>query len=266
MPSQPGFWRKCRTGFRWFRITVLFAVLALVCALVWFNRIGLPDFLKRRLVETLQARGIELEFTRMRLNLVHGLVVENVRLGHAETPGDPAFSVAEIQLQLNYRALLRRQWQIDGLVLRQGKFIWPLAPPQALTLDHIQTELRFQANDTWSLDNFHADFAGTRLALSGDIAHAPEMHNWEIFRGKKSAGRVVWQARLQKFSDLLDRIHFTGRPQLSLAVHGDAHDIHSFAFRLTGNASSVQTPWGGARNVQLNASLTAPAGTPAIFD
>jgi hypothetical protein len=175
------------------------------------NRVGLPDFLKRRLVETLQARGIELEFTRMRLNLVHGLVVENVRLGHARTPGDPEFSVAEIQLQLDYRALLRRQWQLDGLVLRQGKFIWPLAPPRALTLDHIQTDLRFQANDTWSLDNFHADLAGTGIALSGDIAHAPEMRNWEIFRGKKSANRAVWQTRLQNFSDLLDRIHFTGR-------------------------------------------------------
>jgi hypothetical protein len=266
MPSPPGFWRKCRTGFRWFRITMLSVVLALVCALVWFNRIGLPDFLKRRLVETLQARGIGLEFSRMRLNLVHGLVVENVRLGHVQTPGDPAFSVDEIQLQLNYRALLRRQWQIDGLVLRQGKFIWPLAPPQALILDHIQTELRFQANDTWSLDNFHADFAGTGFALTGDIAHAPEMHNWDVFRGEKTANRVVWQARLQKFSDLLGRVHFIGKPHLSLALHGDARDIHSFAFRLTGNAPSVQTPWGGARNIQLNANLTAPAGTPANFD
>jgi hypothetical protein len=266
MPSQPGFWRKCRTGFRWFRITVLFAVLMLVCALVWFNRIGLPDFLKRRLVETLQVRGIELEFTRMRLNLVRGLVVENVRLGHASTPGDPTFSVAEMQLQLNYRALLHRQWQMNGLVLRQGKFIWPLASTQALTLDHIQTELRFQANDTWSLDKFHADFAGTGLALSGDIAHASEMRNWDIFRGEKSAHRVVWQARLQKFSDLLDRIHITGRSQLSLAMRGDARDIHSFAFRLTGNAPSVQTPWGGARNVQLTANLTASAGTPTNFD
>jgi hypothetical protein len=266
MPSPSGFWRKCRTGFRWFRITALFAVLALVCALVWFNRIGLPDFLKRRLVETLQARGIELEFSRMRLNLARGLVMDNVRLGHAKTPGDPVFSVAEMQLQLNYRALLRRRWQIDGLVLRQGRFVWPLAPPQALTLDHIQTELRFQANDTWSLDNFHADFAGTGLALSGDIAHAPEMHNWEIFRGEKSTGRVVWQARLQKFSDLLDRIHFSGTPHLSLAVHGDARDIHSFTFRLTGNAPLVQTPWGGARNIQLTANLTAPVGTPTHFD
>jgi hypothetical protein len=266
MPSPPGFWRKCRTGFRWFRIAALFAVLALVCALVWFNRFGLPDFFKKRLVETLQAQGIELEFTRMRLNLVRGLVVENVRLGHAKMPGDPVFSVGEIQLQLNYRALLRRQWQLDGLVLRQGRFIWPLAPPQALTLDHIQTELRFQANDTWSLDNFHADFAGTGIALSGDIAHAPEMHNWEIFRGEKSANRAIWQARLQKFSDLLDRIHFTGAPQLSLTVHGDARDVHSFAFRLNGNVPAVQTPWGGARNIQLTAILTAPAGTPANGD
>jgi hypothetical protein len=266
MPSQPGFWRKCRTGFRWFRITVLFAVLALVCSLVWFNRIGLPDFLKRRLVETLQTRGIGLEFSRMRLNLVHGLVVENVRLGHAQKPGDPLFSVAEIQLQLNYHALLRRRWQIDGLVLRQGKFIWPLAPSQALTLDHIQTELRFQADDTWSLDNFHADFAGTGIALSGDIAHASETRNWEIFRGEKSAGHAVWQARLKKFSDLVARIHFTGTPQLSLVMHGDASDIHSFVFRLTGNAPSVQTLWGGARNVQLTADLTAPTGTPTQGD
>jgi hypothetical protein len=267
MPSQPGFWRKCRTGFRWFRITVLFAVLALVCALVWFNRIGLPDFLKRRLVETLQARGIELEFSRMRLNLARGLVVENVRLGHAKTPGDPAFSVAEIQLELNYRALLRRQWQIDGLVLRQGKFVWPLAPDQRAHPRPHSDRAALPGNDTWSLDNFRADFAGTGLALSGDIAHAPEMRNWEIFRGEKSAGRVVWQARLQKFSDLLDRIHFTGTAAIEPRhVHGDARDIHSFAFRLTGNAPSVQTPWGGARNIQLTASLTAPAGTPTNFD
>ena len=266
MRFHSGFWRKCRTGFRWFRITALLAVLALVCALVWFNRIGLPDFLKRRLVQTLHTRGIELEFTRMRLNLVRGLVVENVRLGHAQTPGDPTFSVDEIQLQLNYRALLRRQWQINGLVLRQGKFIWPLATNQPLTLDHIHTDLRFQANDTWSLDNFHADFAGTRLALSGDIAHAPELRNWDIFRGKKSAQRAAWQARLQTFSDRLERVHITGAPQLSLTVHGDARDIHSFAIRLNGNAPSVQTPWGGARNIQLNASLTAPAGTPTGFD
>jgi hypothetical protein len=265
MPAPSGFWLRCRAGFRWFRITVLFTVLALVCALVWFNRIGLPDFLKRRLVETLQTRGIELEFTRMRLHLVHGLVVENVRIGGAAGPGNPVLTLAEMQLQLNYRALWRRQWQVDGLVLRQGDFIWPLTPTNTLALDNIQAELRFQTSNTWSLDSFQADFAGAKLTLSGDIVHAPEMRNWDIFRGKKTAGRAVWEARLRRLSDTIDRIHFAGAPQLSLVVDGDARDIHSFGVRLNLIADLMQTPWGGARDIRLTGNLTAPTNVPAQF-
>ena len=266
MPAQPGFWRKCRTGFRWCRITAWFTVLALVCALVWFNRIGLPDFLKRRLVQTLQTRGIELSFSRMRLNFVRGLVVENVSIGHARAPDDPVLSLAEVQLQLNYRALLHRQWQIDGLILREGRLAWPLTPTNALTLDNISTDLRFQTNDTWSLDHFQADFAGAKLTLSGDIVQASEIRNWEIFRGKKNAGRAVWQARMRALSDMLDRIHFTGTPQLSLVVDGDARDIHSFAVRLNLNAPSAQTPWGSGRDLRFTANLTEPGDMPTNVD
>ena len=49
MRLQPGFWRKCRIGFRWCRIGALLVVLALVFAFVWFNRIGLPDFCRARM-------------------------------------------------------------------------------------------------------------------------------------------------------------------------------------------------------------------------
>ena len=267
MPASPGFWRKCRTGFRRLRIIILLAVLALVCALAWFNRIGLPDFLKRRLLETLQTRGIELEFSRMRLHFVHGLVLENVRIGHpaGAGPDNPLLTAGEVQLHLNYRALLHRQWQVDGLVMRRGNFTWPLTPTNALTLGNIQTELRFQTSNTWSLDNFHADFAGAKLGLSGDIIHAPEIRNWDIFRGKKTAGRAIWEARLRQFSDTLNRIHFAGTPQLSLAVEGDARDVHSFVVRLNLNAASVETPWGGARDIRLAGNLTAPAGIPTNF-
>ena len=267
MPASPGFWRKCRAGFRWFRITVLLMVLALVCAVGWLNRGGLPDFLKRRLVETLQRQGVELAFTRMRLDLVHGLVVENARIGHAQAPDDPVLSLAEVQLQLNYHALLHRQWQIDGLILRQGRFVWPLTPTNTLTLDNISTDLRFQSdNDTWSLDQFQADFAGAKLTLSGDILHAREIRNWEIFHGGTSAGRAVWRARLRTLSDTLDRIHFTGSPQLSLVVDGDARNIHSFAVRLNLNALSAQTPWGSGRDIRLTANLTTPLDAPTNVD
>src|SRR5487761_1922140 len=171
---RSGFWRKCRVCFRWCRISVWLVVLAALGALVWVNQIGLPDFLKTRLVATLRERGVALEFTRMRLRFGRGIVAENVRFGDAQTAGRPALALAEIQLQLDYRALLHRQLQVDGLGLRQGRFTWPLSPTNVLLLDNIRSELRFQTNDTWSLDNFTADFAGAKLALSGEIGHAPE--------------------------------------------------------------------------------------------
>ena len=223
MRGQTGFWRKCRTVFRHFRRLIIFVALVLICAVVWLNRVGLPDFLKRPLVETLRARGVELEFARLRLSLPGDWSPTTFTLAALEKTESPALSLRQVQLRLDYRALLHRRLQINGLVLRQGKFVWPLSPTNALMLDHIQTDLRFQTNDTWSLDNFQADFAGAKLTVSGDIAHAPALRNWEIFRGpttNAAARRVGWQ----KFADTLRQIHFAGMPQLSLIVNGDARD------------------------------------------
>ena len=75
---------------------LLLAVIALICAFVWFDRVGLPDFLKRRLVETLRDQGVELEFSRLRFSLVRGLIAENVRVGHlGAAPDSPALSVEQ---------------------------------------------------------------------------------------------------------------------------------------------------------------------------
>ncbi|HTX20329.1 MAG TPA: AsmA-like C-terminal region-containing protein [Candidatus Aquilonibacter sp.] len=229
---QPGFWRKCRVCFRWLRVSVWLVLLAAICTVVWFNRVGLPDFLKTRLVATLRERGIELEFSRMRLRFEHGIVAENVRIGGARTNDSPTLSAVEVQLRLGFRALLRRQLQVSGLVLRQGQLIWPVSPTNALRLDNIQADLRFQTNDTWSLDNFQADFAGAKLALSGEVEHAPELRKLKIFSGPKSANNGALPDWLQKFSDTLRQIHYPVAPQLRLIVNGDARDLRSFVVHL----------------------------------
>jgi len=186
---RPGFWRKCRVCFRWFRITMLMLVLAAVCAFVWVNRIGLPDFLKTRLVQALHSRGMDLEFSRMRLRVMRGIVAENVRIGDARIAGSPSLSLEEIQLRLDHHALLHWHLQIDGLILRQGELNWPIPQSRSLALDDILASLRFQTNDTWSLNNFSARFAGAQINLSGEIAHAPEISRWEIFQGRKSTSQ-----------------------------------------------------------------------------
>jgi len=262
---RSGFWHKCRVSFRWLRITAWLLVLAALCAVIWLNQVGLPDFLKTRLVATLRERGIELEFSRMRLHFERGIVAENVRIGGPQTQG-PVLTLAEVQLQLDFHAFLRRQVQVDGLFLRQGRLAWPLSPTNGLQLDNIQTVLRFQTNDTWSLDHFQADFAGAKLALSGEIGHAPELRNWGVFRGSGSTQLSSWQSQLQNFSAVLDQIHFTGTPRLNLEVNGDARDPHSFLVELQVEAPAVQSPWFGARDIRLLANLTAPASAPAGFN
>jgi len=262
MRKSSGFWRKCRTVFRHFRRLIIFVALVLICTVLWLNQVGLPDFVKRPLVETLRARGIELEFSHLRLSVRRGLVASDVHIGLAEKVEGPALSLQQVQLRLNYRALLHRRLQVDGLVLRQGKFVWQLSSTNALELDQIQSDLRFQSNDTWSLDNFKADFAGAKLMLSGDIAHVRAIRNWGIFRGP-TTNATAWHVRWQEFADALRQIQFTGTPQLSLAVNGDARDPRSFRIHLLATIPSADTPWGSARAIQLTARLAAAAGIPA---
>ncbi|MGA2867723.1 MAG: hypothetical protein ABSF34_00990, partial [Verrucomicrobiota bacterium] len=58
--DMAGFWSKCRTTFRWCRIVLWFIVLFALCLGIRLNRVGLPDFLKTRLVAALREDGIQL--------------------------------------------------------------------------------------------------------------------------------------------------------------------------------------------------------------
>jgi len=262
---NPGFWRRCRFAFRCVRIAAWLLVLAGLIFFVWCNRVGLPDFLKARLVATLSERGVKLEFSRMRLSLIRGLVAENVRAGQMQAADSPAFAARQVHLQINFPALLHRRWQVDGLVIRDGQFILPLSPTNALTLTNLQTELRFQTNDTWSLDHFRADFAGAQIGITGEVAHAPEAANWKMFAGR-GTDRGALLASLKIFADTLRQIRFLGKPQLRLALAGDARDQHTITVRLNATAPGVNTPWFGAQDFSADASLTEPADAPTNCD
>ena len=235
----------------------LVVVLALLCGFAWLNLVGLPDFLKTRLVAALHERGVELEFTRMRLRPMRGLVIDNVRIGSTNSVSNPSLAIAEIQLRLDHAALWHRQLQLEALTLRNGKLTLPFAPtnvsPSALTVDGINARLQFQTNDTWTLDHFSANFAGANILINAEIQHGSELRNLEIFHAKKNGRPGAWQARLKKISDTLEKIHFVGKPEIELAVTGDAPDLKTFVLRLDARAPATETPWGSAKNVVLAA-------------
>ncbi len=245
---------------------MLVAVLAALCVLIWFDRVGLPKFVTDRLVGALHEHGVDLEFSRMRLTFSRGLVAENVRVGQSQGPQSPSASAQQVALEIDYRAAWHRRLQLDGLLVRNGNFILPLSETNALSLTNIQTDLELPTNDVWVLNNFKAGFQGIQFGLSGQVANGRELSQWEIFHGKKTANAAAVREQLQQFSDALQKVHFTGPTLLALNVEGDARDIHSFDVGLIATAPSVRTAWGDAAQFQLNARLTAPTNAPAYFD
>ena len=262
-----GFWRKCRIAFRCARFTVWVALLLALAAFGWLNLVGLPDFLKTRLVTALHEQGVDLEFTRMRLRLIHGLICDNVRIGQAQTADGPVLTAREVQLRLDWMAALHRQVHLVGLVLHQGRFDYPFSTNDSFSLTNLESDLRFGGNDRWSMDHFHADFAGATFNLAGEIDHAPEFRKWKMFSTAKNADRGSVQSSLKNFSDTLKQIHFQGGPpQLNARLTGDARDVHSINFALNVRAPGVQTPWFSATNLEFAARVLAPTSVPPFTD
>jgi len=245
-----GFWRTCRIYFRRFRITVWFIVLLLLSALIYLNQVGLPGFIKRPLLERLHARGLDLQFSRLRLRWYQGIVAENVRFGAADRVGSPQLTLDEVRVLLNFKAFAHLQLQVKSLALRRGRLVWPLGdtnqPPRALTLDQIQTDLRFLPDDQWALDNFQAEFAGARIRLSGLVTNASAVREWKVFQpgAQPALAPNAWLERLRRFADTLERVQFPAPPVLRLDLRGDARDLQSFGLLLLLDAPGADTPWG----------------------
>jgi hypothetical protein len=255
------FWRLCRLYFRSFRISVWLLILTALTALIYVNQVGLPYLVKRPLLERLRARGLDLQFSRLRLSWNQGIVAENVHFGPADQEISPHLRVAEVQVRLNWNALAHLRLQVDSLMLRHGRLSWALLEtnraPQELSATGIETDLRFMPEDEWALDNFRAQFAGAHIQLSGVVTNASAIRDWKIFRSQEPASRSarLWQRRLSRLADTLQQIRFSQAPELRLNVRGDAMDLYTFNVLLSVSAPGAQTPWGAVSQGRFAARL-----------
>jgi hypothetical protein len=253
-PAKTRFWRLCRIYFRRFRISIWVLTIVVLSALLYLNRVGLPDFVKRPLVNKLREHGIALEFVVLRLHWSEGFVAYNVSFGSMNKPAAPQLLAEQVVIKLHPAALLRGQLQVDALDLRGGRLQWTPAnsqtPLRALTVQNIQARLRLLPGDQWRLDDLHARFAGADIVVSASITNATAVRDWAYLRGTEAAPVVRWPERLQRLADTLESISFSSPPELRLVVEGDARDRRSFGARLNINAAQADTPWGRAETLE----------------
>src|ERR1044071_4861568 len=256
--------QRFRRYFRWCRIGFLLFVLLLLGCLTYLNRVGVPEFLKARLVAELRSRGVVLGFTRMRLRWYHGLVAENVRLGRADAPAGPRLSVGEIDIKLDRAALHELRLRVDSLLLHDGRLVLPLpfsgGPPEQFVLNDIMTELRLLPEDRWELDRFTALCLGARIELSGTLTNATAVRGW---RFQRPAGEPAfpWQTRLRQVVRIVRQMRFRHPPVIVLDLRGDARVPAGLTADLRLSAPRADTAWGELEKLVLNAKLNRPLGS-----
>ena len=265
--AQQGFRRRFRLYFRRCRVCVLFFLFLLIGGLTYLNLIGLPQFLKTRLVSGLRARGVDLRFTRLRLRWYHGLVAENIRVGRADDPAGPQLSIGEADLKFDRAALHALRFQVSSLVFHDGRLVVPLASTnetaEPIVLDSIATELRLLPDDQWRLEHFQALCLGARIHLSGTLTNASAVRNWR-FQPATNQPPGVWQTRLREVAKAARHMQFSRTPEIFLQVHGDARAPAGISADLYLTALGADTEWGKLEKLLFIAELNHPSGTNGV--
>ena len=94
--TKPAPSRGKRLGRGLFRCarTTLVVVLLLAAALgLFLNKVGLPEFVKERVIAQARAKGLEVQFSRLRLRWYRGIVAENLHVQGTNSMAGPQLFV-----------------------------------------------------------------------------------------------------------------------------------------------------------------------------
>ncbi|MCS7090579.1 MAG: AsmA-like C-terminal region-containing protein [Verrucomicrobiota bacterium] len=186
--------RGCRLAFRACRWLFWALLLVLLGTLLLLDHVGLPASWKTVLQEQVRRQGLDLEFARLRLRLISGVVADHVLVRPTGEGTVPRLEAEQVRLDLNFGDLFRGRFSVEGLDIVKGRFIggqdvttsdrfpWPV--------DQIQARVLFLPDGTWELQEFRAKAGPIRCTLSGRLRQAIGLRQWPhlALRPKVPAG------------------------------------------------------------------------------
>ncbi|HEY6226453.1 MAG TPA: hypothetical protein VI282_04950, partial [Verrucomicrobiae bacterium] len=248
------FWKWSRRLFRWFRILVLFAILIGAVALLYLNRVGLPKFVKTRVVAALEAEGLDVKFTRLRLSGYRHIVIDD--MGVMGTNGAPfQFSAKQAELKFDREALRSLNFKLESLLLKNGILTIDLTqtngPPQVFVVNKISADLRAKTGDRWILQTFEGEALGAKWNVSGSLTNLISIAQ----KSTPQAKPTDWTPVLRDVVNTFDKIHFGSPPQVTVTALGDFKDLALFRASVALRGTSARTPWGELEEVVLRSSI-----------
>jgi hypothetical protein len=250
------------TVFKWCRVTVLLIVLLAVAALAYLQLIGLPDFLKTSLLRTLRQRGFDAQFASARFGWGPSIVIENAAFSPTNQPAGPHLSAEWTQLNLNAEALLRARLQIDSFQIIDAGLRVPISTNSATPLSMTEVNLRVTlgSNNLARLQDGSAWSRGVRIHINGELRNFPALRNWtnplpSFLAAQPVLGQPQPAPAAHRLTawEVMQKVHFTGTPELTLHFSADGQDENTLRAELAFNSANTQTPWGEAGPIHLRA-------------
>lgn len=274
-PAQPEgrrpFW--CRKGparrtFRWCRRTGYVVGAVVLYGAVHLNQVGLPGFAKEALLAQLRERGLELEFSRLRIRLGRGIVAENVNLGRSGPGASDQVFLDQLQLKLDWARVLRLHPEIRAVTIRGGKVALPLTDTNGVAgrfeVEEIEGLLRFTGPEVWELDHLRGRVLGGSFSASGTITNAGELRRRKPPESRSDAPGP-WRRILARTVLEAENTAFASPPELVLRFDADLADPLRSTAEARLKASGAVTGHGDFEEVSLFAHLNRVPVTDGLF-
>ena len=261
-------WHRVFWGlFRCARTALIVLLLLLLVLGLFLNKVGLPGFVKNRVVAAARSKGLQVEFSRLRLLWYRGVVADDLHLRSTNAAPGPELFVEHAECPLDPVALKNFSFKINSLRLEGGRLFWPLTltngPRRTLVLNNVSGEMRFLPDDVWELRSLRGDYHHVKLELSGALAHAAALGRLKLPVRPKTPGAPTPSA-LHQLETLLSRLELAGQPEVHLRFVGDAEHPATLSANFYANLTGLHSPWATGTNLLLTAQFAPSPRTNAL--
>jgi len=212
---------------------------------------------RRRVVEELHKRGVEVSIQRLTLNPFRGLVAQGVRVYDYKNRANTLALVSEISLDINYAAFFHRQPFLNAVDIRNAQIWLPFTGNEKQTrqprLRNFRAHVYFPPEQIY-VSQAEGTLAGLRISVTGQLIKR------DNYPSSPPLSTEEWQKRLQLLSRVvteLQKCSFpAGPPALQVKFAGDVADMENAHVEATLRGETIRRENYEAHNLLVTADYS----------
>jgi hypothetical protein len=166
-----------KTLAKWSVRLLVLGFLALVGVVLYLDIEGFPPALKHLVERQFRRAGYAVQFGAIHLDVLRGVFATDAVVADASAPEQTLARIDEVQLQWNYRRMVRREMPIKALRIANATISVP-TPADEIGAEHFTAReayatFRFLDDRTTEIDQLTGVYCGIRVCVSGRVKPRP---------------------------------------------------------------------------------------------